>query len=117
MDAEGTLEQMVETLGDLNIQSWVAVLEHDLFHEIRAQLFLVLYHKRIEYLSISCRWSGNYWSTYRVLGDGVLESFPSLARSTTLAHCLAKLLSTWKKMKPNKLRVGFCEKRREEFHL
>ena len=47
MDAERTLEQMVETLGDLNIQSWVAVLEHDLFHEIRAQLFLVLNRKEL----------------------------------------------------------------------
>lgn len=43
MDAEWTLEQMVQALGDLNVQPWVAVLEHDLFDKIRAQLFLVLY--------------------------------------------------------------------------
>ena len=42
MDAEGTLEQMVQTFGDFNVQPWVDVLEHDLFDQIGAYLLLVL---------------------------------------------------------------------------
>ncbi len=75
---------MVEAFGDLEIEAWVAELEHDLVKKIGPEFYLLVA-------------SVEGFHT-------VLERSPAVHRRFTLSHFVAKIVSTWKNKKFSKLK-------------